>query len=268
MFIFIVIILFLLIIIILSTKRFHFYQIIDEKLFPETILNTKISHRGLFDQKIPENSLPAFKKAVQNKLPIELDVMTTKDNIPVVIHDPNLKRLTGVNQNIKDLTFEQLTKIKLNEKFNIPTFKQVLAEINGKVPLIVEIKKDKGFANQQEKEILKLLTKYEGEFIIQSFNPFVIHWLSKNYPNIIRGQLFSWPKYRNKFLIIFRDNLFNFIARPNYIAYNKSTIKKADLNQARQKGLKIIAWTIKTKSIDSIESKKYFDNVIFELKDK
>ncbi len=256
----------ILFIVILSIKRFNFYQIIDENLFPKDILNKNISHRGLFDQEIPENSIESFKKAIENKLPIELDVMTTKDNIPVVVHDSNLKRLTGIDKNIQDLTFKELQDIKLNNNFHIPKFEDVLKIINGKVSIVLEIKKNKGFAGNQEKEIMKLLEKYKGKIVIQSFNPFVMNWIKRNYPQYIRGQLFSWPKYRNIFFIIFRDNLFNFFSRPNYIAYNKNTIKKVNLSKARQKGLKVIGWTIKLSSLESQNNKKYFDNVIFELK--
>ena len=62
------------------------------------IPNNKIAHRGMFDNiKIPENSLSSFKKALKYNYSIELDIQLTKDNILVVFHDSNLKRMTGIN---------------------------------------------------------------------------------------------------------------------------------------------------------------------------
>ena len=75
--------------------------------------NVIIAHRGVHNNiDIPENSLLAFKEAIKNNLAIELDVQLTKDNVLVVFHDNNLERMTKVNKNICNLTYNELKNIK------------------------------------------------------------------------------------------------------------------------------------------------------------
>jgi hypothetical protein len=94
--------------------------------------NLFFAHRGVHDNiRIPENSIIAFKEALNNKLNIELDVQLTKDNILIVFHDNNLKRMTGIDKNINELTYNELRNLKLlNTNEHIPTFKDVL-ELKG-----------------------------------------------------------------------------------------------------------------------------------------
>lgn len=103
------------------------------------------AHRGLFDNdsEAPENSLPAFKRAVDAGYGIELDVQLSKDGIPVVFHDATLKRMCGVDGNVWDYTLKELQQMKLaNSSATIPTFAEVLKTVDGKVPLIIEYKLD------------------------------------------------------------------------------------------------------------------------------
>ena len=72
------------------------------------------THRGLFDNKrIVENTINAFKKALIENLNIELDIRTTKDNKIIVFHDSNIERLTGINRLVKDMTYDELSKVNL-----------------------------------------------------------------------------------------------------------------------------------------------------------
>ena len=88
---------------------------------------SNIAHRGLHDEKIPENSMKAFSKAIKNNYVIELDIHLLKDNNVVVFHDDNLKRMTNKNINIKDMTYEEIKKINLKQTDEkIPLLKDVL----------------------------------------------------------------------------------------------------------------------------------------------
>ena len=72
------------------------------------------AHRGLFDnKKIVENTISAFKKALLDNLNIELDIRVTKDKKIIVFHDDNIKRLTGINRLVKDMSYDELSKVKL-----------------------------------------------------------------------------------------------------------------------------------------------------------
>ncbi len=103
------------------------------------------AHRGLFDNTsdAPENSLAAFERAVDMGFGIEMDIQLTKDNIPVVIHDFDLKRACGADLRVRDLTYSELTSFTLfDSKEHIPAFSDALALIAGRAPLIIEYKLD------------------------------------------------------------------------------------------------------------------------------
>lgn len=92
-----------------------------------------IAHRGFHDNRgeCPENSLPAFERAIQMGYGIELDVQLTKDGVPVVFHDWDLKRAAGVDRKIRDCTFEELQSYRLfGSSQTIPAFETVL-ELGG-----------------------------------------------------------------------------------------------------------------------------------------
>src|SRR5699024_367154 len=99
------------------------------------------AHRGLHDKNVPENSMKAFKLAFKRDYGIELDIHLTKDEIPVVFHDHDLKRMCNIDKKIKELTYEELQVFRLkNSNEKIPKLVHVLDSVNGKVPLIVELK--------------------------------------------------------------------------------------------------------------------------------
>ena len=206
-----------------------------------------IAHRGLHNSQIPENTLPAFVKCVDKNYIIELDIHILSDNTIVVYHDHNLKKLTGVNKVIETLTYAQLSSIKIDKKYTIPTLKQVMHIVNGKVPILIEIK-DVDNNNKFEEELVKILDNYKGEFAIQSTNPFVIDWFYKNRKDYVIG------------LIVFNDLNYKLVKR---------YVKKIDFISVYKKQLPfkinklVLGWTIRKQS----EYEKYkhlCDNLICE----
>ena len=132
-----------------------------------------IAHRGFFDNKkgIPENSMLAFQRAIDNDYTIELDVHILKDGKVIVFHDDNLKRMTGEDKLIKDCDYEEIEKLRLlgtNQK--IPLFEEVLSLVDGKVALLIELKYDVK-VGRLEKELIKILKNYKGKYAVQSFSP-------------------------------------------------------------------------------------------------
>ena len=141
-----------------------------------------IAHRGLHNKElnILENTLEAFKNAMNYNYAIELDVQLTKDEQVVVFHDYNLKRMTGKNIYMNDITLNELKKITLKGSFStIPTLKEVLNLVNGKVPLLIEIKNE-GKVSKLEDKLIDVLNGYNGKVMLESFNPFVVKYLKKN----------------------------------------------------------------------------------------
>lgn len=207
--------------------------------------NKIIAHRGLHNNYIVENTLLAFLKAVEKDYAVELDIRLLKDGIVVVYHDINLKRLTGINKVIESCTLKDISNIKINEKYYIPTLEQVLKLINGKVPIYIDVKGNIGNYKLEEK-LLDLLKEYRGEIFIQSFNPKTIRWLRKKEPKYKYGLItFSYPQY-NILKKIFIHLQVDFIA-----CYLENVSNKRF--QKLRKNKTLIGWTIKKQS----EFKKY-----------
>lgn len=226
-----------------------------------------IAHRGYWDFKnnIPENSLLAFQKAIDNNYIIELDVHILKDNKIIVFHDDNLKRMTGIDKDLKDMYYEDIKELKLNNTTEkIPLLDDVLKLVDGKVPIIIELKNDIK-CGILEKEIIKILKKYNGKYAIKSFNPFSINYFRKNFPDAIRGQLSSNFKYKkmNTFKRIFLSNmLYNYISKPDFISYDIKSLPNKKIKKLRKNKL-ILGWTIKTEE-DLKKAQLYCDNYICE----
>ena len=134
------------------------------------LLSTPIAHRGLWNEEIPENSLLAYKNAIEKGYPIEIDVHKSKDGVLFVFHDDNLSRMTGVDALLHEKTSTELKSLTLNgTEEKIPTLKEVLEVVDGKVPLLIEIKNQPD--NSVVDDTVKILKEYKGEFAVQSFNP-------------------------------------------------------------------------------------------------
>ena len=146
-----------------------------------------IAHRGLYNNKegIVENTIKAFNKAIEKGYAIELDVQILKDGNLIVFHDDNLLRLTGINKRVYDSTLEYIKSVNLlNTNEKIPTLKETLDVILGKVPLVIEIKSGI-FSHNIEKKIYEVLKEYKGKFCIESFNLFNVLWFKNNFNCII-----------------------------------------------------------------------------------
>lgn len=228
------------------------------------------AHRGLFDNTIqaPENSLPAFRKAVEAGYGIELDIQLTKDDIPVVFHDASLKRVCGVEGKIWDYTWEELQKLKLYQsEEKIPTLAQVLQVVDGKVPLIIEYKMDRVTVKVCELAE-QLLKNYKGAYCIESFHPFAVLWYRKHRPDVVRGQLsedfLKEPEQVGKMVSILMTYLLvNVVGRPDFISYRHTHAKNLSRRICKWMGALSVAWTIQSKE-EMEQVKEEFDLFIFD----
>ena len=206
-----------------------------------------IAHRGLHSKYVTENTLLSFMKAMDKDYTIEFDIHFLKDENIAVFHDFNLKRLTGKNEIIENLTLDKLNKLRLDKKFKIPILEEVLDLVKGKVPLLIEVK-DLSNNGKILQKLVKILDNYNGQFAIQSMNPSVIDWFYKNRKDYIVG------------LILF-NNL-------NYKLFKKY-LKKVDFISINKKDLPfkskklVLGWTIKTKK-EFEKYKSLCDNMICE----
>ena len=221
-----------------------------------------IAHRGLHtaDQSVPENSLEAFRLAAEAGYGIELDVQLSKDGQVVVCHDDNLNRVCGIPKRIDELDYEELAKTSLfGTDQHVPLFTDVLKTVDGRVPMIVELKDTK---NNKElcKKTLDLLKAYDGATCIESFNPLIVSYFAWHAPKIFRGQLSQPTKnFGGSFLGFALGNLlFNVIARPHFIAYRIGP-KPISVRFCEALGAVKAAWTSHDESTE-----KDYDIVIFE----
>lgn len=230
------------------------------------------AHRGLHDNSTdaPENSMPAFAKAVENNYGIELDIQLTKDNEIVVCHDFDLKRVCGADVRIRDITYEELQQYKLYQSdCTVPKLSEVLALVDGKVPLIVEYK-SMDFHTELFELANEMLNRYQGVYCVESFNPYLVFWYKKNNPSVVRGIL-SDSYIKEGITVMPRivcqclhNLVFNFIIKPNFVAYNQKYYKDwARTICKKLYRLPAVAWTIQGQQ-DLEARAQDFDIFIFD----
>lgn len=234
-------------------------------LFKTWLVETPIAHRGLHSKNVPENSLAAFSAAIAKGYAIELDVQLLADETVVVFHDESLARMTGNDGYLKYLSRTDLHALNLaGTKETIPTLQEVLALVDGRVPLLIEIK-NKHKVGTLEQKTLELLKSYKGDFAVQSFNPYSLSYFRTHAPNILRGQLSGYFRGEKlgwiKTYALKSMRLNKKVSRPDFISYEASTLPNRYVN--RFKNLPLLAWAVKSKE-EYLNVVKYCDNVIFE----
>ena len=220
----------------------------------EKLKGWKYAHRGLHNKTLPENSMGAFKAALEKGYGIELDIHLMKDGNLAVIHDTSLKRTAGADVKITDLTAADLDRYRLGStEEKIPLFSQVLELFAGKAPLIIELKSD-GNTEALVDAAANAMEGYGGPWCMESFDPRVVHELKKKHPQIIRGQLvMDYFKEENsplpaalKWLLTVQAE--NFLNMPDFVAVRFSDRKRLGSFLARKFwGLTGVSWTLKTR---------------------
>lgn len=183
------------------------------------------AHRGLHGDGVPENSLAAFEVAYKAGYGIELDVQLSRDGEVMVFHDYTLSRMTGADGQLSELDCAELEALRLNgtdEK--IPTLKEVLELVNGRVPILVELKGESA-DTAICKPVSELLSAYCGDYLIESFNPLLLWGIKKYLPDAYVGLLYTNVCREKKKVSLLNLALsammLNFLAKPNFIAYDE-----------------------------------------------
>lgn len=233
------------------------------------LYTTKIAHRGLHDAESFENSLSAYQKAIDKGYAIEIDIHVTADDRIVSVHDGTLDRIAGSPLCVEDSTLAQLKELYIGgTQEKIPTLEEVLALVNGQVPLLIELKADRkvGRLEQLSYEILK---DYKGEFAMQSFNPLSIRWFTKHAPHFIRGQLacFNYDNMNKLQARLLKTLAFNPLTRCDFASYCWPDVLSGRAPwptrfREKNKGA-LLVWTVRSQEdYDSLKGK--CDNIIFE----
>jgi len=242
-------------------------QPVNELKPSDWILDKPIAHRGLHDDKVPENSLAAFEAAIEAELPIEIDVQLTRDKVPVVYHDDHFLRLTGLKKRVTKAMYDVVCALKLADSDeDVPTLKEVLEFIAGRVPLLIEIKRNKG-SRGIERIVLDMLKDYKGKYAIQSFHPMALRKVRKIDPSIYCGLLSSklteMKMLRIKKAAVRNARLF-FLAKPDFVSFEINSFPNDRVKRFREElQLPILGWTVKTKE-DIDRALEFCDGIIFE----
>ncbi|MDF7665267.1 glycerophosphodiester phosphodiesterase family protein [Bifidobacterium sp. ESL0745] len=251
----------------------------------------------------PENSLAAFAAACEAGYGIELDLQLTADDKVVVVHDPDLLRVAGCDQRIADLTYDQLRHIPLfpnpsvygdakaeiltpaevqaekimplpqqSQYQHVPLFSDVLKVVAGRVPIIVEYKFEGTTWGARQRLLMEsgdaLLRAYDGPYVVESFNPMAMRWYRHCRPEVFRGQLSASAPFSAKSV----DGLltwiagkfgFNWVSRPDFVAYDWHGGRSAQVRAARALGATPVAWTPRSAE-ELAQCRSDFDYFIFE----
>lgn len=241
------------------------------------LFDRPIAHRGLHNAEFPENSMPAYQNAIDHNFNIEIDVHVTNDGEMVVFHDDNLKRVCGVNKVIKRCTLQELKSYPLLDKagnpteYRMPTLKEFLQLVDGKVGILCEIKGLLPIDFSIVRETIKVLKEvdYKGNIALQSFN-FGAVLYAKHHSHYPVGELCTWAspiikKLRRSIFTLFMGQCWiNLVTRPDFIAYDVTAVPPINLWIKAHGYLRpVLMWTINSdKKIE--RAKKYANNIIFE----
>ena len=238
---------------------------------PSWLIETPIAHRGLHDASagVPENSLAAFRAAAAKGYAIELDLQLSGDGEAVAFHDDELARLSGVSGAVSSRTAAELGRIQLlGTKETVPSLRQVLEEIAGQVPLLLELKTFDRAVGPLESATCRLLAGYSGAVALQSFEPATVAWLRRQDPALWRGQISSGlrpHRGRESSLRRFlrRNLLLLGAGRPDFIAYDIDRLPHPAVALARRLGMPVLAWTVASEA-QLRKARALADNIIFE----
>ena len=229
-----------------------------------------LAHRGLHGEGAAENSMTAFRRAKEAGFGVELDVRLSKDGELVVFHDDTLTRVAGVEGRVDELTLAELRECRLLDTDDtIPTLREVFDLIDGKIPLLIEIKEDTGSTAVTEK-LLSELKSYDGPYIVESFNPMAIATFRKGRREVPLGILSrrfcDMKEHKGSPLYFALQNmLFNFLSVPDFVAYRHSDANTLSLKLARSLFDTVtVAWTTRSAEEADAAKKNGFDCIIFE----
>ncbi|MCL6698724.1 glycerophosphodiester phosphodiesterase [Sphingomonas sp. NSE70-1] len=198
------------------------------------------AHRGLHGPGVPENSLAAFRAALDIGAGIECDVRLSGDGQVMVFHDHDLRRLCASALAVESTPAATLAAQKLYDSGeHIPRLSEMLDLVAGRVPLLVEVKCRGGNAAQVTAAVVAQLNGYPGPVGVMSFEPSVGRWLARHEPQVRRGLVISgragafdrWRSIRS--------------ASPHFLAVDFGALTRTWVQKARR-GRWVYSWTIRS----------------------
>jgi len=224
----------------------------------------EFAHRGLHSAGTPENSPTAFSQAISNGLGIECDIQRSSDGQAMVFHDWELDRLTNESGAVAQRSAAELAQIELaGSQDRIPTLRNLLEAVAGRVPLLIEIKShDKMRISALCLAVRRALEGYRGSHAVMSFDPRVSRWFCDNAPQIVRGLVMTEEGARTLSGSA-RRRLALWHARPDFLAYDISDLPSRFAATQRARGLPVATWTVRSAE-QRVLAREYADAPIAE----
>lgn len=231
-----------------------------------------IAHRGFHDlsRGIVENTSSAFAGAIAGGYAIECDLQLTRDGEAVVFHDDHLERLTEGRGMVKDLTAAEMKGLAIRRSPDrVQTLGELLAQVQGQVPLVIEIKSHWDGDQRLAARALEVLESYRGPHCLMSFDPDVVEALRRMSPGTIRGIVAerAFDSYYDA--LPFRTQMelrcFSHISRtrPDFVSFYFGDLPWAPVTALRAAGMPVISWTIRSAG-EAWTALRHSDQVTFE----
>jgi glycerophosphoryl diester phosphodiesterase len=243
---------------------------------PSGLLTKPIAHRALHDvaQARPENSRAAILAAMTHGYAIETDVQISAEGRAVVFHDEDLGRLTAEHGPIAARPMAELARIALlGSNETIPSLREILALIAGRVPLLIEIKDQTGVMGQSdgqlEASLAQDLAGYRGDVAVMSFNPHCVAQMARLLPQVSRGLTTSaydaadWAPLPAAVGNILRDIPDYDQVEASFISHEAADLARPRVAALRRQGADILCWTIKSAEEEAL-AREYAQNITFE----
>jgi glycerophosphoryl diester phosphodiesterase len=226
----------------------------------EELFAKPFAHRGLHGAGVVENSRAAFRAAIHAGHGIELDVQASADGEAIVFHDYELGRLTDANGKLAETSAAALRAIPLRgESDGLPPLAEILALIDGRAPLLIEVKSPGRRVAALSGAVAQALAPYIGPVAVMSFNPSVPRWFAQHRPDVLRGLVVTEegkPEHGK-----LKRHLSLWWSRADFLAYDIRDLPSAF---AAASGLKVGTWTVRTEA-QRATAAAYADQLIYEV---
>jgi glycerophosphoryl diester phosphodiesterase len=250
--------------------RLSLFGLADSALAPapdprriEGLARFPFAHRGLHGGGRVENSRAAFEAAIAAGHGIELDVQASRDGEAIVFHDYELERLTGRAGAVADLSSRELAALSLTGADSIPTLRAILDLVDGRVPLLIEVKSPNRRIARLCRAVDRALASYGGTVGVMSFNPEVGRWFRRNAPQVARGLVVTESGRKGTRGRVER-HLALWRASPDFLAYDIRDLPSPFASAQRRRGLPVFTWTVRTDAERAIAATEA-DQIIYEL---
>ena len=236
-----------------------------------------IAHRGLHDRAlgIIENSRTAFRRAIEQGFAIECDLQLTRDRMPVVFHDPVLDRLTGARGRVADIDAGELTMTPLRGSADTPMlFSDLLAMVAGRVPVIVELKRQNRGNLALARAAVGAAKGYEGPLAFKSFEPRLVAGVKKSGFEGPVGIIVdtgaadgSGARDTDSLSLARRMALRQLVHAPasqfDFVSCEHHALELPAIALLRRVGKKVMTWTIRSHA-DAAKALENADQIVFE----